>query len=236
MKSKMVHTGRERGRGGFVKETPGTEGDLGWDCVGYKHNDKWPLHSEKINWNWTISGHILITCGQRSNITALACLTCSVGPWRSYGRKCTAVIILAAVTQLENPKNGQRGVHGDQIQWEVNSMLTERKASDRGPVEPKARCTADDRTARGRAYCSFGEGTAKSRAQCTERRADRTASHTCCARSNSHTVSRRGGNYECRAHGTCGSKSGVDRSWNDTADGTAPENTGHSYHDRRGRI
>lgn len=95
-------------------------------------------------------------------------------------------------------------------------------------------CMADGRMAHGKAYCSFGEGTAKRRAQCTERRAVHMGSCTCCARSNFHMVSDRGGNRECKAPGTCESKSGDAHSGENMGYGTVPDNTCRSSHDRHG--
>lgn len=90
--------------------------------------------------------------------------------------------------------------------------------------------------AHGRAYCSFGEGTAKCRAQYMEHRAVHMASYNCCGHSNSHMVSDKGGNHECKAPCTCESKSGDAHTGVNIGNGTVPDNTCHRYHSRHGHI
>lgn len=89
--------------------------------------------------------------------------------------------------------------------------------------------------AHGKVYCSSGGGTAKRRARCTEHRAVHMVSYTCCGSSNSHTVSGRGGNCECKAPCTCESKSGDAHTGEGMGNETVPDNTCHRYHDMRGR-
>lgn len=88
----------------------------------------------------------------------------------------------------------------------------------------------------GKAYCIFGEGTARRRAQCMEHRAAHMASYIYCGCSNSHMVSDRGGNHECKAPCTCESKLGDAHTGENMGNGSVPDNTSHSRHDRYGRI
>lgn len=90
--------------------------------------------------------------------------------------------------------------------------------------------------AHSKAYCSVGEGIAKHRVRCTEHRAVHMASYTCCGCRNSHIVSDRGGNHECKAPCICESKSGDAHTGVNKGSGSVPDNTCHKYHDRHGRI
>lgn len=90
--------------------------------------------------------------------------------------------------------------------------------------------------AHGKVYCTFGEGTAKHRAQCTGHRDVHMAYHTCCGCNNSHMVSDREGNHECKAPCTCESKSGDAHTDESMQSGTVPDNTCHRYHDTHGHI
>lgn len=90
--------------------------------------------------------------------------------------------------------------------------------------------------ARGRVCCTSGEDTSKHRAQCMGHRAVHMAYCICCGCNNSHTVSDRAGNHECKAPCTCESKSGDAHTDGSMESGTVPDNTCHRYHDMHGHI